>query len=255
MPAPYPTLRRGSSGTYVKTLQRILGVDRDGTFGPATEAAVRRFQALNGLTADGIVGPDTWNALSATVTIANAAKDATNGAAVNGTTTFAEPPRAMTRAEKIIAAAKRFDGQREKPGNRGFWSAWFDKAMRAVGFRDGDPWCSHAAELVWTEGYSDDPAKQKEIARVWSGSGKQLIANARAAGWPVKDYPVPGAVGVLDYGGWKSHVYIVGLTVGKNYWESWEGNTSEAGSREGTAFLHKRRGRDGRPHRGFIHPI
>jgi hypothetical protein len=58
--APRPTLRRGSTGEWVKRLQGVLAIDADGFFGPATEAAVRRFQRANALVADGIVGPKTW---------------------------------------------------------------------------------------------------------------------------------------------------------------------------------------------------
>ena len=36
-----------------------------GYFGPATEQAVRTFQAENGLQVDGLIGPDTWAALTA----------------------------------------------------------------------------------------------------------------------------------------------------------------------------------------------
>ena len=49
----------------VATVQRILGLTADGAFGPATETAVKAFQASRGLTADGIVGRDTWAALVA----------------------------------------------------------------------------------------------------------------------------------------------------------------------------------------------
>ena len=63
-------LSRGSAGgqvTFVQDLLRGLGFDpgpSDGDFGPATEAAVKRFQASRGLSADGIVGPATNAAIS-----------------------------------------------------------------------------------------------------------------------------------------------------------------------------------------------
>lgn len=64
--AGLPTLRRGNSGEYVKLLQQALGIDVDGKFGSATEAAVKDFQKANGLTADGICGPKTWAKLQVT---------------------------------------------------------------------------------------------------------------------------------------------------------------------------------------------
>ena len=59
-----PTIKRGSKGKAVKILQIILGdLSVDGSFGPATKAAVLEFQRKSGLEADGIVGPKTWKAL------------------------------------------------------------------------------------------------------------------------------------------------------------------------------------------------
>ncbi|MEU1817059.1 peptidoglycan-binding domain-containing protein [Streptomyces roseifaciens] len=59
---------RGDTGAKVKELQALLifhgysvgssGVD--GSFGAATEAAVKRFQAAKKISADGKVGPNTW---------------------------------------------------------------------------------------------------------------------------------------------------------------------------------------------------
>ena len=76
LPAERPsgTLRRGSSGETVRLAQYFLRVIAlyddeippitiDGSFGPATENAVRAFQKMQGLTVDGIIGPATWNAL------------------------------------------------------------------------------------------------------------------------------------------------------------------------------------------------
>lgn len=56
-------LKRGSKGTRVAALQRMLGLQQDRIFGPGTKRAVKRFQKRHGLTADGIVGSATWSAL------------------------------------------------------------------------------------------------------------------------------------------------------------------------------------------------
>ena len=56
-------LKRGAIGEYVRVLQRALELSADGKFGPATEAAVKKFQKENGLVADGIVGTKTWEAI------------------------------------------------------------------------------------------------------------------------------------------------------------------------------------------------
>jgi len=58
-------LQKGSIGWLVKMLQEDLclvgyPVTVDGIFGPLTEAAVKDFQAKQGITVDGIVGPITW---------------------------------------------------------------------------------------------------------------------------------------------------------------------------------------------------
>jgi len=66
-----PTLKQGSSGPDVQALQQRLSDlgfnpnGLDGNFGPGTEAAVRAFQAANGLGVDGKVGPNTLAALQA----------------------------------------------------------------------------------------------------------------------------------------------------------------------------------------------
>ncbi|TNE91614.1 MAG: hypothetical protein EP330_04560 [Deltaproteobacteria bacterium] len=59
-----PELRLGRRGTLVEALQRLLNTKGgslrvDGDFGPATDNAVKRFQAANNLEVDGVVGPNT----------------------------------------------------------------------------------------------------------------------------------------------------------------------------------------------------
>src|SRR3954452_14388913 len=56
-------LRVGSQGPDVVRVQSALAQVPDGVFGSRTDAAVRIFQARNGLASDGIVGPKTWGVL------------------------------------------------------------------------------------------------------------------------------------------------------------------------------------------------
>jgi peptidoglycan hydrolase-like protein with peptidoglycan-binding domain len=68
-----PTIRLGSLGESVKTLQAALNLwqepdqirlAEDGFFGLKTNSRVREFQSRNQLYPDGVVGPLTWEALT-----------------------------------------------------------------------------------------------------------------------------------------------------------------------------------------------
>jgi|GEM_PF-2890588 len=64
-----PMLHKGDKGAAVSELQvelNQLGYNAgavDGVYGPKTEAAVKKFQADNGLVVDAVVGPKTWSVL------------------------------------------------------------------------------------------------------------------------------------------------------------------------------------------------
>ncbi|MDF3416245.1 peptidoglycan-binding protein [Sulfitobacter sp. M57] len=63
-----PLIKKGSSGSAVKTLQKKLNAFKhklalDGIFGPKTDAAVRAFQKASSLKVDGLVGKNTAAAL------------------------------------------------------------------------------------------------------------------------------------------------------------------------------------------------
>ena len=67
-PLPSRTLKKGDAGNDVRWLQvqlnfcavlKVPKVAVDGSFGPATDAALRQFQAAAKLTADGLAGPAT----------------------------------------------------------------------------------------------------------------------------------------------------------------------------------------------------
>lgn len=57
--------RKGNvmKGDAVEVIQSVVNCDIDGSFGPATDSAVKSFQKANGLTVDGSVGPQTWEAI------------------------------------------------------------------------------------------------------------------------------------------------------------------------------------------------
>lgn len=52
-----------SRGTAVRHIQRVVGADADGVYGPKTRDAVRAYQRANGLAVDGVVGEQTWGHL------------------------------------------------------------------------------------------------------------------------------------------------------------------------------------------------
>ena len=60
-----PVLKRGMKGETVAAVQVLLivagqDIEADGSFGPATEAAVKAYQRAGGLSVDGSVGPAAW---------------------------------------------------------------------------------------------------------------------------------------------------------------------------------------------------
>lgn len=66
-----PVLQQGAKGASVKAMQALIIADgvncgttgADGSFGPVTDRAVRRYQQKHGLTVDGSCGPATWTSL------------------------------------------------------------------------------------------------------------------------------------------------------------------------------------------------
>ncbi|MQY13196.1 hypothetical protein SRB5_33390 [Streptomyces sp. RB5] len=66
-----PVIKSGATGEPVQRLQRALTaalgrtIAIDGSFGPATDAAVRDYQSSRGLAVDGVVGAASWGALQA----------------------------------------------------------------------------------------------------------------------------------------------------------------------------------------------
>lgn len=79
--ASYGVGARGETVRQIQTVLRDWGYDpgpADGVYGSRTEAAVRRFQAKNGLTADGVAGSQTLAAMGIPSAASNAAAASDN---------------------------------------------------------------------------------------------------------------------------------------------------------------------------------
>ena len=102
-------LKRGSKGVAVVDLQTRLAVlghrlIGDGNFGPATEGAVRSFQAAHGLVVDGIAGPQTRTALLQAVTPAKPARPEPDKGAMAEAAPASPAPPASGRCPRPGAA-------------------------------------------------------------------------------------------------------------------------------------------------------
>src|SRR5437764_12983348 len=104
-----PTLRLGSSGSWVTTLQRELNsvgyaTSIDGQFGSGTVRVVNQFKAAHGLAQDGVFGTKSWAALAS-------AQHAAQGSAppghaqLNPDGTASAPANAPQSVKNVIAAA------------------------------------------------------------------------------------------------------------------------------------------------------
>lgn len=57
------TIKKGSKGSAVRTLQKFLHLHQDGIFGQLTDEVFRDWQRAHGLTPDGVCGPKSWEVL------------------------------------------------------------------------------------------------------------------------------------------------------------------------------------------------
>jgi len=145
---------------------------------------------------------------------------------------------------KIAEVAAKYIGKTEKPGNSGFNDAEFEKKMITVGWLKGQAWCAYFCELVWKEVYSAiKPGFIADLNKLFAAGALQTLNNFKAAGYPVSKEPVPGALAIYQHGkGWQGHACIVEkVSANKKDFGTIEGNTNDAGGREGYIVARKTR--------------
>jgi hypothetical protein len=228
--------QRNDSGPKVKLIQEWLSLDGvqvtpDGSFGPATELAVRQFQTTVGLTPDGVVGP---------LTFARLIKPMTDALAPIAVTT-----QAVGQLMVLYALQHLKQRPREVGGqNRGPWVRLY------MNGNEGDQW-------AWCAGFACFVLRQAcealhiPLPLTASFSCDSLAASAQQHG-----IFLPGAPGMdttkLAGGSlflirrtatdW-THTGIVTQVAAETI-QTIEGNTNDDGSREGYEVCNRIRGYD-----------
>lgn len=216
--------RRGERGRAVRRIQEWLvlngqAVATDGAFGPATEAAVERFQELTGLKADGVVRRDTFDALVAPM------RDALNP--------LTRQPRRLGAC--IVAHARQHLRQhpREVGGeNAGPWVRLYMDGHEGPEWR----WCAGFATFVLQQACA---TLDRPLPMPASFSCDVLATNARArdllvpGGGERPDGVIPGSLFLVRRTStdWV-HVGIV-LQANEESMRTVEGNTNDSGSPDG----------------------
>jgi hypothetical protein len=225
----YELIKFNSRGTVVAQLQTLLnsklaiGLLVDGHFGRKTEAAVVVFQSQSGLIADGIVGRMTWTALLSS----RAASESLN-------------PQ-----KQLAAIAATYIGTKETGNNRAGEDAKLLEIFKADdlvinGKTDGYPWCASFVSLcvqklcIHSSYFSSlnaprEPSVWRFLA-VWAKNNGCTIFSSSSAILS----PKPGDIVVFTF----SHIGIV-ESVSGNKVVTIEGNTNNAGSREGQEVARK----------------
>ena len=155
IPSSYPgsPLRRGSTGTNVRILQKQLSrIARDypsfgkpavtGTFDEATENSAKKFQKQFSLTADGVVGRATWNKVSFIyVSVKDLAELTSEGETAEGTQSAGGWPGTVLRrgstgssVEQVqfwLSDLAQFDSSLVRVTVDGSYGATTERAVRA----------------------------------------------------------------------------------------------------------------------------
>lgn len=151
---------------------------------------------------------------------------------------------------KVTEIALKYVGQKELPNNVFDPNSDFGKKLHAVGQRDGDAWCALFCEMVFKEAY---PEKFKELDKLFSASAVQTYKNfthkEKGLGYMNHALPKEGCLVIWQMykegvAQWQGHAGIViSVEAQPNHWifKSVEGNTNDAGGREGVTVAIKER--------------
>jgi hypothetical protein len=141
----------------------------------------------------------------------------------------------MTFIDKILQIVKSYLGEQEIQPNSGFKNPGIDKAMRSIGFLNGQSWCAYAVMLVLFQVYAGTTWLPL-IKKYCSAATQEMWANfKRSKEFVTGLVPKLGAIVVWEEGnGAQGHTGLVTCISedGKTF-KSIEGNSNSDGSRNG----------------------
>jgi hypothetical protein len=229
---------RGSRGARVRLVQEWLTLNghpvvMDGSFGPATEEAVRRFQKRGGMRPDGVVGKRTWAALVAPMASAVAP---------------VEPGDRSLGALVVSYAKQHLRARAREVGgpNAGPWVRLY------TGGKEGPdwPWCAAFASFILRQACDTAgvplPIRPSPSCDALAASARSKGAfregDGRAAGAGLK----PGALFLNRRSptDWVHTGVVVGFAA--ETFDTIEGNTNDEGSFEGYEVCRRVRGYAGK---------
>jgi cell wall-associated NlpC family hydrolase len=104
-------LGQGATGAAVKTVQKLIKVDADGQYGPATAKALKKWQTKHHITATGVVDAATWSALPTKTARKACAQKVAGTGIVAGCATLSNGVEGIAVAVLQKALATTVDGQ------------------------------------------------------------------------------------------------------------------------------------------------
>lgn len=149
----------------------------------------------------------------------------------------------MSKSKEVIANALSYVGEHELSGNSGFVNPKFEHEMHEEGWLKGQAWCSLFTKVVFKNVY---PEKSDEFDKLFSASAVQTFKNFESAAYPINNLPREGNLVIWQQmkdgkPQWQGHAGIVVKLKSSWEFESVEGNTNEAGGREGVTVAVKER--------------
>lgn len=145
----------------------------------------------------------------------------------------------------VIEVAKKYLGDSELKGNVFTDDTELGRRLKEAGHSDGEAWCAYFAEAVFCEAF---PEKEKPFRRMFSAGAVKTLENFRTNGYTVFEKPQPGMLVIWQHyekgkPSWQGHAGIVIEVLPNGTFITIEGNTTAAGSREGTSVQIKTRSR------------